>query len=60
MGMRIAHKKQTERQVESHRRTLQILEDKKAMQGIYEALEEAQKGERGVPAKELKRKYKRA
>ena len=60
MCMRIAQKKQTALQAESHRRTLQILEDEKAMKGIYEALEEAQKGERGVPAKELKRKYKRA
>jgi predicted DNA-binding protein YlxM (UPF0122 family) len=58
--MRATQRKRTERLVESHRRTLQILEDQKAMEGIYEALQEAKKGERGEPGRELKRKYKGA
>ena len=58
--MKATQKTQIKRQAESHRRTLQILEDEKAMESIYEALEEVQKGERGTPGKELKRKYKRA
>ena len=58
--MKATQKKQVDRLAESHRRTLQILEDEKAMDGIYEALEEVKKGERGVPGKELKRKYRRA
>jgi len=58
--MKQAQKKQVKILAETHRRTLQILEDQKAMEGIYESLKEAQKGERGVPGKELKRKYKRA
>ena len=58
--MRATQKKQVDRQAESHRRTLQVLQDEKFMEGVYEAMVEAAKGERGVPAKELKRKYKRA
>jgi hypothetical protein len=46
--------------IESHRRTIQILEDEEAMEGIYESLEAIQRGERGTPLKDLKRKYKRA
>lgn len=46
--------------VESHRRTLQMLEDKEFMEGVFEAMEAVKRGERGVPGKELKRKYKRA
>jgi len=30
------------------------------MEGVYEALEAVRRGERGVPGKELKRKYKSA
>ncbi len=58
--MKSTRKKQTETQAESHRRTLQVLQDEKFMDGVYEAMAEAAKGERGVPAKDLKRKYKRA
>jgi len=58
--VRATQRKQVERQAESHRRTLQILEDEKAMEGVYEALEAVRRGERGVPGKELKRKYKSA
>jgi hypothetical protein len=46
--------------IESHRRTLQILEDEEAMEGIYESLEAIQRGERGTPLKDLKRKQMRA
>ncbi|MDO8616489.1 MAG: hypothetical protein Q7T33_12275 [Dehalococcoidia bacterium] len=58
--MKSTQKKQNKIQAESHRRTLQVLQDEKFMEGVYEAMAEAAKGERGVPAKELKRKYKRA
>jgi len=58
--MKAAQKKDIETLAESHRRTLQILEDEKAMKGIYESLEAVKRGERGTPGKELKRKYKRA
>jgi hypothetical protein len=58
--MRQSQKEDIERQAESLRRTLQILEDEKAMEGIYEALEAVQRGERGTPLKDLKRKPRRA
>jgi len=58
--MKQSEKKRAEIEAESRRRTQQILDDKDAMRGIYEALEEVKRGERGVPGKELKRKYKRA
>jgi hypothetical protein len=58
--MKADRKKESEIEAESRRRTLQILEDKEAMKGIYEALEAVKKGDRGTPGKELKRKYKRA
>jgi PHD/YefM family antitoxin component YafN of YafNO toxin-antitoxin module len=58
--MKSTPKKQTEIEAESRRRTLQILRDEKAMEGVREALAEVQRGERGVPSKELTRKYKRA
>ncbi len=58
--MKATQKTETKRQAEAHRRTLQVLEDEKAMEAIYEALEEVKKGERGTPFKDLKHKYKRA
>ena len=58
--MKQGEKKRAEIEAESRRRTQQVLDDEDAMRGIYEALEEVKRGERGVPGKELKRKYKRA
>jgi PHD/YefM family antitoxin component YafN of YafNO toxin-antitoxin module len=58
--MRATQKKQTDKQAESLRRTLQILEDEKAMEGIYQAQAEIERGERGTPLKDLKRKPRRA
>jgi hypothetical protein len=49
-----------ETQIESHSRSLQILEAKQAIEGVYESLEAVQRGEQGVPLKELKRKSKSA
>jgi len=59
-AMKQADKKQAEIEAESRRRTQQILDDEEAMRGIYESLEEVKRGERGVPGKDLLRKYKRA
>ena len=53
-------KKQVEIQIESHRRTIQVLEDEKFMTGIFESMEAVARGEKGIPGKELKRKYKLA
>jgi hypothetical protein len=53
-------KKQVERAIESHRRTIQMLENEEFMDGFFEAMVAAARGERGVPASELKRKYKSA
>jgi len=58
--MKQADRKRAEIKAESRRRTQQILDDEDAMRGIREALEAVQKGEQGVPGKNLKRKYKRA
>ena len=58
--MKESQKKQIDIAAESHRRTLEVLQDEKFMEGVYEAMAEAAKGERGVPGKELKRKHKRA
>ena len=58
--MKQTPKQKSEIEAEARRRTQQILDDPDAMRGIYESLEEVKRGERGVPGKELKRKYKRA
>ncbi|MEX0683096.1 MAG: hypothetical protein WD904_12025 [Dehalococcoidia bacterium] len=58
--MRATQKKQTDREAESLRRTLQVLEDQQAMEGVYEAQAQVEKGERGTPLKDLKRKPRRA
>lgn len=50
-------KKQLEIAIESHRRTLEMLEDEEFMEGVFEAAEAVKRGERGVAAKELKRRY---
>ena len=59
-AMNEEQKKQVEIAMESHRRALEMLEDDEFMEGVFEAAEAVKRGERGVPAKELKRKYKRA
>jgi len=53
-------KQLVQRQIEEHRLTIQVLEDEKFMDGVFESWEAVKRGERGVPAKDLKRKYKRA
>ena len=53
-------KKQVQIQIESHRRTIQMLEDEQFMSGVFESMEAVARGEKGVPGKELKRKYKLA
>jgi len=58
--MKASQKKQIEIQAESHRRTLQVLQDENFMEGVYESMAEAAKGERGVRLADVKRKPTRA
>jgi hypothetical protein len=45
--------------IESHRRTLDILQNKEFMEGVFESWEAVQRGEKGIPGKDLKRKYEK-
>jgi hypothetical protein len=58
--MKESRKKQIDIQAESHRRTLQVLQDEKFMEGVYESMVEAAKGERGTRLADIKRKRARA
>jgi hypothetical protein len=53
-------RKAVETAIESHRRTLQLLQDEKFMEGVFESMEAVAKGDKGVRGKDLERKYKRA
>jgi len=53
-------KKQLEIAIESHRRTLEMLQNEDFMEGVFESWEAVQRGEKGVPGKDLKRKYKKS
>jgi hypothetical protein len=47
-------------EIESYRGELQMLQNEKFMDGLFESLEAVRRGEKGTPGSALKRKYKRA
>ena len=52
--------KQLADDAEGKRRVAEVKADKKFMEGVYRSLADAQRGEKGTPGKDVKRKYKRA
>ena len=47
-------------EIVSYRDEVAMLQNEELMEGLFESAEAVKRGERGVPGKDLKRKYKRA
>ena len=48
------------KEIASYRAEIQMLQNEEFMNGVFEAAEAVDRGERGIPGKDLKRKYKSA
>jgi len=46
-------------EIASYQAEIEMLQDEKFMEGVFESWEAVQRGERGTPGKDLKRKYRK-
>jgi len=46
-------------EIASYRAEIEMLQNEKFMEGVFESWEVVQRGERGTPGKDLKRKYRK-
>ena len=53
-------KRQVEIAIESHRRTLEMLQNKEFMEGVFDSWAAVQRGERGTRLSDIKRQSRRA
>jgi hypothetical protein len=58
--MNKAQKEGVQRLIEGYKRTIQMLENKEFMDGVYESLEAGKRGERGTRLSDIKPKRSRA
>jgi hypothetical protein len=58
--MNEVQKKKIEEAIKSHLAAIEMLEDEKLMEALFDSAEAVKRGEKGIRGKDLKRKYERA
>jgi hypothetical protein len=59
-GLELQKARDVSGEVAAYRAEIDMLKDEKFMEGIFESAEAVARGDKGVPGKDLKRKYKSA